>query len=207
MIDFYRQQNREAMEKVDGIEKLALTGMAVYAQERLYTQHYYDPVVFEVVDVFLDTTLDYSLSAFDEFLSKIKVWDYSDFCKQFKTLSQYYTYDNLLNIIGTLFNIECYWSQDYWCNDLIVCYDYFEDDTNINKINIIGTYMECERLMTLQEKEILSIKDIESAIECIDIYLNNYLSELSHNLEDDDIYKYANNILNRVDYLIGGIRL
>lgn len=205
MIDFYRQENKEAIKKVDGIDKLALIGMRVYAQERLDTLHHYDPVVFEVVNVFLDTTLDYSLNAFDEFLSKVKVWDYSDFCKQFKTLSQYYTYNNLLNIVSTLFNIDCYWSQDYWCNDLIVCYDYFEDDTNVNKINIIGTYMECERLMTLQEKEILSLKDIESAIECIDIYLNNYLSELSHNLEDDDIYKYADNILNRVDHLIGGI--
>ena len=205
MIDFYRQENKEAIKKVDDIDKLALIGMTVYAQERLDTLHHYDPVVFEVVDVFLDTTLDYSLNAFDEFLSKIKVWDYSDFCKQFKTLSQYYTYDNLLDIVATLFNIDCYRSQDYWCNDLIVCYDYFEDDTNVNKINIIGTYMECERLMTLQEKEVLSVKDIESAIECIDIYLNNYLSELSHNLEDDDVYKYADNILNRVDYLIGGI--
>lgn len=205
MMDFYRQENKEAIKKVDDIDKLALIGMTVYAQEKLDTLHHYDPVVFEVVDVFLDTTLDYSLSAFDEFLSKIKVWDYSDFCKQFKTLSQYYTYDNLLNIISTLFNIECYWSQDDWCNDLIVCYDYFEDDTDINKINIIGTYMECERLMTLQEKEVLSIKDIESTIECIDMYLNNYLSELSHNLEDDDIYKYADNILNRVDQLIGGV--
>lgn len=205
MIDFYRQENKEAIKKVDGIDKLALIGMRVYAQERLDTLHHYDPVVFEVVNVFLDTTLDYSLNAFDEFLSKVKVWDYSDFCKQFKTLSQYYTYNNLLNIVSTLFNIDCYWSQDYWCNDLIVCYDYFEDDTNVNKINIIGTYMECERLMTLQEKEVLSIKDIESTIECIDMYLNNYLSELSHNLEDDDVYQYANNILDRVDQLIGGI--
>ena len=205
MIDFYRQENKEAIKQVDGIDKLALIGMTVYAQERLGTLHHYDIVVFEVVDVFLDTTLDYSLNAFDEFLSKVKVWDYSDFCKQFKTLSQYYTYNNLLDIVGTLFNIDCYWSQDYWCNDLVVCYDYFEDDTNVNKINIISTYMECERLMTLQEKEILSLKDIENAIECIDIYLNNYLSELSHNLEDDDIYQYADNVLERVNQLIGGV--
>ena len=205
MIDFYRQQNKEAVRKIDSIDGLALTGMTVYAQEKLGTLHHYDPVVFEVVDVFLDTTLDYSLNAFDEFLSKIKVWDYPDFCKQFKTLSRYYTYNNLLDIVAILFNIDCYWSQDDWCNDLIVCYNYFEDDTNVNKINIIGTYMECERLMTLQEHEILSIKDIENAIECIDMYLNNYLSELSHNLEDDDIYKYADNILNRVNQLIGGI--
>lgn len=205
MIDFYRQQNKEAMEKVDGIDELALTGMAVYAQEKLLAHHYYDPVIFEVVDVFLDTTLDYSLNSFDKYLNKIKIWDYSDFCKEFKTLSQYYTYDNLLNIVSTLFNIDCYWTYDDWCNDLIICYDYFEDDTDVNNINIIGTYMECERLMTLQEHEILSIKDIKNAIECIDMYLNNYLSELSHNLEDDDIYKYADNILDRVNQLIGGV--
>ena len=71
MIDFYRQQNKEAVRKIDSIDGLALTGMTVYAQEKLGTLHHYDPVVFEVVDVFLDTTLDYSLNAFDEFFSNI----------------------------------------------------------------------------------------------------------------------------------------
>lgn len=204
MIDFYRQQNREAIEKVDGIDKLALTGMAVYAQERLYTQHHYDPVVFEVIDVFLDTTLDYSLNAFDKFLDKIKIWDYSDFCKQFKALSQYYTYDNLLNIVSTLFNIECYWSQDDWCNDLVICYDYFEDDTNVNNINIIGTYMECERLLTLYEYEILSWVNVKEGIYVFNSYLNNYLNDLD--IDDyEDEYKCCWAILEEIDQLVGGV--
>lgn len=197
----------ELAKEVDESGELAYQGLIEMAKGHVSgTLYPCENIAYDIVETFLDTTNKYSIEYFQKFCNQIKVWSYNEFKAHFKTLSNFYEYDTLIDIVSILFQIDCYWASDDYGEDYIICYEYHDiDKKDICTINIIGTYMECERLMTLQEHEILSIKDIENAIECIDIYLNGYLSELSHNLKDDDIYKYADNILDRVDQLIGGL--
>ena len=205
MIDFFREQNKKMAKKMNDDGELVLMGMCAMAQQQLTARDSYLPIIIEVVDVFLDTALKYDIESFNKYLDKIKIWEYSDFCKQFKTLSDFYSDDNLLDIIGALFDIDCYWTKDDWCNNLVICYDYFEDDcTNVNDINILGTYMECERLLTLYEHEILSWTDIESSICVFDEYLNNYLGDWNIDNYNDE-YECCWAILDRIDQLIGGV--
>ena len=186
--------------KVDNTGELAYQGLIEIAKDYIEGDLYHcDNIIYEVVEIFLDTTNEYTIEYFQKFCNQIRVWNYREFKTQFKTLSDFCTYDNLI------FEIDCQWASSDYGDDYIICYKYHnisKEDTS--SINIIGTYMECERLITLYEHEILSWTDIESSIYVFNEYLNNYLGDWNTDNYNDE-YEYCWAILNRIDQLIGGI--
>lgn len=199
--------NYDIAKTIDKTGELAYIGLRQMAKVYLsdiQDAYGYQGIAHDIVDTFLDTSNVYTLQYFKQYCNQIKIWDYSDFAKQFHTLSKFFTYDDLVDIVSTLFNIDCCWEYDDYGNACVICYEYEGiDKDEIDEINIIGTYMECERLMTLRAKEIISIDDVESAVICFNEYLNGYL--LSAKIQDDNVYVYCDNVLDKINKLIGGV--
>lgn len=67
---------------------------------------------------------------------------------------------------------------------------------NRRKLNYVGIAMEYQKLSTLREKEIVDWKDIDSFVECVDLY--GYDIDNNYKYRTDDVYETADNIIERI---------
>ena len=105
-------------------------------------------------------------------------------------------YTNDLNIISDWF--MCLSGQEFFVDEISDCI-YSTSYTPIHnrkKLNYIGIAMEYERLCALCGREVLEKWDIDTIIECLNEYAYDINSD--NNCYSDDIYEYAQNILERL---------
>lgn len=206
MAYYFRQENKELVKKMNDDGELALCGLILTIEDTYGLRKWEENIAYEIADVFLECTMDYSIKGLHDFLRKIEIWQYDDFQRTFNELAMFYKKDDLLDIVGTIYDIECYWTNDYDDDLYVICYDY-PKDLNIKDIhiNIIGSYMECERLLTLLEHEIVSAKDVDDSIDIFNQYLNNYLGDDWNVNQYSDEFEYCNKVLDRIDQLLGGV--
>ena len=94
------------------------------------------------------------------------------------------------------------YNQEFWIDELNDCIYTCEYDDKImsrHRLDFIGIAMEFERLCTKHELEMLEWKDIDSFIECMDMY--GYDIKKDYDYLDDDIYTTANNIEERLEQI------
>lgn len=67
------------------------------------------------------------------------------------------------------------------------------------KLNYVGIMMEVERLITLQERKVLSWEDIDESVELLEKY--GYDINQDDSYRTDELYETANNIEERLDQI------
>ena len=68
---------------------------------------------------------------------------------------------------------------------------------NRRKLNYVGIMMEVERLITLQERKVLTWEDIDESVGLLKKYGYDISKDGSYRI--DDLYESSNNIVERLD--------